>query len=131
MSNLILIRGLPGSCKSTLAKTFDCFHIEADMFFVRNGEYKWFHTGKNHEWCLEMVENCIVIGMDIVISNTFTQIWEMQKYLGLAEEYNYNIRVISCQNEFKNKHSVPEETLKKMKGRWELFPGEEIYKVQL
>ncbi len=44
-TNLILIRGLPGSGKTTFAKelasTFGVKHYEADMFFEVDGVYKF------------------------------------------------------------------------------------------
>ncbi len=41
MKELFLLRGLPGSGKSTLAKSLSDSHIEADMFFMKDGEYKF------------------------------------------------------------------------------------------
>jgi len=41
MSKLILVRGLPGSGKSTFAKTFGCLHVEADMFYIVGGKYRF------------------------------------------------------------------------------------------
>lgn len=41
-TELVLIRGLPGSGKSTMAKVLALVgyqHFEADMFFVRDGTY--------------------------------------------------------------------------------------------
>ena len=41
---LVLIRGLPGSGKSTMAKVLALVgfeHYEADMFFVVNGQYRY------------------------------------------------------------------------------------------
>lgn len=62
MGSLMLIRGLPGSAKSTLAKSFVIYqyqHIEADMYFMKNGEYVFdvnvLHRA--HKWCQETTEN--------------------------------------------------------------------------
>ena len=41
MKELILLRELPGAGKSTLAKRVCNQHIEADMFFMKDGEYKF------------------------------------------------------------------------------------------
>jgi predicted kinase len=41
MKELILLRGLPGSGKSTLAKMICSQHVEADKFYMQDGEYKF------------------------------------------------------------------------------------------
>lgn len=81
-----IIRGLPGSGKSTFAKTFGCFHVEADMFFVRDGEYKWLNTGENHDWCFACFKEAVCRGIDVCVSNTFTTMREMRPYLEFATE---------------------------------------------
>ena len=83
MKTLILVRGLPGSGKSTFAKLLEGKHIETDMFFITNGEYK-FDVSKlkeAHSWCQSMVGSWMSDSEElIVISNTFTQEWEMTPY---------------------------------------------------
>lgn len=45
MLQLVLVRGLPGSGKSTIAKSFiphNFVHLETDMYFINSaGEYKF------------------------------------------------------------------------------------------
>ena len=41
MKELILLRGLPGSGKSTFAEVIGGFRCEADMYFMEDGEYKF------------------------------------------------------------------------------------------
>ena len=51
---MVLIRGLPGSGKSTCARE-DYAHIEADMYFMdAEGNYKY-NPSKAHAWCRKMV----------------------------------------------------------------------------
>ena len=58
----------------------------------------------------------------IVVSNTFTQEWEMQPYLDLAKEYKYQVHSIIVENRHGgvNVHGVPEEKLVQMKDRFEV-----------
>jgi len=53
MKELLLLRGLPGSGKSTLAKLLGGEHIEADMYFMKDGEYHFDGSKLKiaHEWC--------------------------------------------------------------------------------
>lgn len=122
---LFLLRGLPGAGKSTLAKSLGGVHFEADMFFETDGKYN-FNPSKikdAHEWCRDNVELKMSIPSDrIVVSNTFTQGWEMEPYFKLAEEYGYKVYSLIVENrhEGENIHGVPYETLNKMRKRFEV-----------
>jgi predicted kinase len=131
---LTLVRGLPGSGKSTFANWIwaDYAVFEADKYFMVDGEYK-FDPSKlkeAHAWCLNevksrMEENKESQGRyypEITVSNTFTQEWEMQSYIDLANQYGYTIFTIVVENRHGNSsvHNVPEETINKMKNRFEI-----------
>lgn len=129
MPRLIIIRGLPGSGKSTLAKRYGAFHIEADMYHVRNGEYQ-FNKEKQkdaHEWCFNMFSWAIDSGVDVVVSNTFTRVWEFHRYILLAMQHNYDISVIRLESQFGSIHNVPEYVMRGMEERFEDYEGEEVY----
>lgn len=75
--NLYIVRGLPGSGKSTFAKSLGGVNYEADMFFINeNGEYN-FDPSKlkdAHNWCRHKAMDSMKSGEPIVVvSNTFTQ----------------------------------------------------------
>lgn len=126
---LTIIRGCPGSGKSTYAKSLNIFHVEADQYFTNHkGEYNWEGSKVKHahNWCFQTTVNALLSGVDVVVSNTFTRISEMQKYIDFCNAMNISFKVICCKNNFGNVHSVPEETLINMKARWEDFEGEEI-----
>jgi predicted kinase len=95
--NLILVRGIPGSGKSTFSKLLGGEHIETDMFFMKNGKYK-FEPDKlkeAHLWCQQRCMLHMATKTEkIVISNTFTQQWEMDSYFELAKKYEYNVYTV-------------------------------------
>jgi len=131
MSKLTIIRGTPGSHKTTFAKDhFQCLHLEADMFFERDGKYSWNaeSKGANHKWCQETCEKAISMGMDVVVSNTFTTRKEIKPYKDIAEKYGAEFSVIKCIGRSKNTHGVPEDTLRAMTERWEDWDGERVAK---
>jgi predicted kinase len=124
MKELFLLRGLPGSGKSTLANLICKEHLEADMFFTRDGVYK-FDASKlkqAHEWCQETTEGWMLRGYNVAVSNTFTQEWEMEAYYKLAEKYGYRIHSIIVENRHDgvNEHGVPADKLEQMKNRFQV-----------
>jgi predicted kinase len=134
MKKLFIVRGLPGSGKSTFAKALvkhDFLVCEADKYFIVNGEYK-FDASKlkiAHESCRNLVETYMKDSSvndqfyrEIAVSNTFTQEWEMQVYLDLAKQYNYMVFTIIVENRHEgvNQHGVPDDKLKQMKNRFEI-----------
>ena len=82
MKTLYIVRGVPGSGKSTFAQSLDCPVFEADQYFIdsETGEYK-FDGSKiklAHNWCKLRVEQSMEDdSQKIAVSNTFTQEWEM------------------------------------------------------
>ena len=130
MKQLILLRGLPGSGKSTFAKSLGGIHIEADQYFMVKGEYKFDASQlKNaHNYCQSqtrawMTHNGEQIKTDrIIVSNTFTQEWEMDAYFKMAEEFGYQVVCLIVENRHcgVNEHDVPEEKIEQMKNRFEI-----------
>lgn len=123
MSHLIIIRGLPGSGKSTLARKFHGYlHAESDMWMCDNdGKYRFDPKRLKdcHEKCQKTVRHWLDNGNDVVVSNTFSRIWEMQPYLDMP----YEKTVIECQGRFENVHGVPDHTIETMRNRWENYPA--------
>lgn len=134
MKELFLLRGLPGSSKSTLANSIGGHHVEADNYFMDGDEYK-FNASKlkeAHAWCQNVVKVWILNSVPkITVSNTFTQEWEMQPYFDLAEKYGYRAYSLIVENRHGgvNEHGVPEYKLAQMKDRFEvqLLPAKEIH----
>lgn len=137
---LFIIRGLPGSGKTTLAtfmvnSLFRCIEqvgdnegiaISADDFFYNNvgnpGEYNY--DKELQEMAHENAHGRCVHAMNVAkvkyifIHNTFSQPWEVQEYLALANHYGYNVFIIETQNKFQNVHEVPQRVIDTMRARW-------------
>jgi hypothetical protein len=58
----------------------------------------------------------------IVVSNTFTQEWEMKSYFNLAEIHGYTVYSLVVENRHGgvNEHGVPADKLEQMKNRFEI-----------
>jgi adenylate kinase family enzyme len=134
MKKLYIVRGLPGSGKSTFAEALvgsDFLVCEADKYFIVDGEYKFDGTKikQAHEWCKNRVETYMKDSLvndqfyrEIAVSNTFTQEWEMDAYYKLAEQYGYMVFSIIVENRHGgvNQHGVPTDKLEQMKNRFEV-----------
>ena len=126
MKTLILLRGLPGAGKSTLAKAIGGVHFEADMYFVdENGNYNFdgSRIKDAHAWCQNKVRLSMESGVEkIVVSNTFTQEWEMEHYNTLAEVNGYMVHSVIVENRHdgKNLHDCPPENIDKMRARFQV-----------
>ena len=130
MKTLYIVRGIPGSGKSTFAKSIGGVHIEADQFFMMNGKYNFDITKIKlaHKYCQNQTEAWMktdgtqVNNDKIVVSNTFTQEWEMEPYFKLAEKYGYRTFSLIVENRHGgvNEHDVPEDKLELMKNRFEV-----------
>jgi predicted kinase len=125
MKELILLRGLPGSGKSTFAEVIGGFRCEADMFFMEDGEYKFDinRIKEAHRWCKEQCESFMVREKPkVIVSNTFTQEWEMEDYYDLAKRYGYKVTSVILENRHGgvNTHNVPDATLGNMRNRFSI-----------
>jgi predicted kinase len=131
--DLILLRGLPGSGKTTLAKVIlqlpsntEPEVLSADDFFEnKDGEYI-FDASKlkeAHNYCqFRCSERMRQQKSKIVVANTFTQEWEMDEYFKMAERYNYRVHIVIVENRHGNQniHGVPEDKLQQMKDRFQI-----------
>lgn len=121
---LYLIRGLPGSGKSTFAKELadglDCNHFEHDKYlYTEEGEYLWTEKRMAYAYrqCLRDTEATMVDGEPVVVSNVFPTSKSLKNYRKLAEKYGYRVTYIVVENRRGgvNIHDVPQEALEDMR----------------
>jgi len=133
---LYIVRGVPGSGKSTFAKRLvehDFLVCEADKYFIdkETGEYNFDITKIKdaHKFCQDTVEMYMKDSTvndnfyrEIVVSNTFTQEWEMEPYFELANKYGYTVFTVIVENRHGgvNEHGVPDDKIQIMKDRFQI-----------
>jgi len=124
---LFIVRGIPGSGKSTFAEQLapTAQICTADDYHMNDGKYEWKpeNVGKAHGWCQSKVDSLMSGDITpVVVANTSTTMKEMKPYYDLAEKYGYQVHSIVVENRHGgiNVHEVPEETLEKMKNRFEI-----------
>jgi predicted kinase len=126
MKELILLRGIPGSGKTTLSFLFNGAQVSADDYFYNDETGYNFVAAdldKAHKWCQTHVENLMYDGIEtIVVANTFTKEWEMNAYYELAKLNGYRVHSVIVENRHgsRNIHGVPPEKLEQMKNRFEI-----------
>lgn len=129
MATLYIIRGVSGSGKTTLAREMaaklNCRHLEADMYFMReDGTYAFnaVQLPSAHKWCFDQAALEMHLGRDVIVSNTFTRIWEMRNYIDLALERKLKVKIITCTGRYQNTHGLTEEQVEKQRARFQSNP---------
>lgn len=131
-NELVILRAPSGFGKSTYAKKNFPKYIccEADMFFMMDGEYKFDRNklGQAHKLCQDRTKVHLMLGDNVVVSNTSTTAKEVNDYIRIANECKVPYRIIRLIKEFGNVHNVPQTVVEAMKARMQDIPGEEIIK---
>ncbi|XP_004681393.1 PREDICTED: NEDD4-binding protein 2 [Condylura cristata] len=96
---LVLLRGLPGSGKSFLARTLQEDNpsgiiLSTDDYFYINGQYQFDvkYLGEAHEWNQNRAKEAFEKKISpIIIDNTNLQAWEMKPYVALSQKHKYKV----------------------------------------
>lgn len=136
---LIMVRGIVGAGKSTVASAMSCGYpgsvvISADDFFMElsdSGRLEYRFDPKRlsdaHHDCQTRTGFHLENGRTVIVANTFTQRWEMDWYITLAESTGARLIVVDCfdggmSNDIlakKNVHGVPLSVIQSMRDRYE------------
>ena len=121
---LYAIRGLPGSGKTSFAKSLNLNFYEADQYFEKYNNDKFDHKllKKAHQYCYNSVKKELEKGQSAIVSNTMTTEIEVLEYQNLAKELN--IRFISLILENRHDgvsiHNVPKNSIENMKKKFDI-----------
>lgn len=137
-TSIIILRGVPGSGKSFIARNSSEYHNDpsrfaicsADDFFVKDGTYKFIpeFTPDAHAHCLQLFLKVLSEKEIVIVDNTNSQLWEYQIYGYICEilDLEMHILEIPFQSDFiaerywaRNVHSVDRTALYTTLRRWE------------
>ncbi|NXA06927.1 N4BP2 protein, partial [Sapayoa aenigma] len=133
---LVLLRGVPGSGKSYLARNLlednpGGIILSTDDYFYKHGQYHYDPDclGEAHDWNRKRAKEAFEKRISpIIIDNTNIQAWEMKPYVTLAQQFKYKVmfrepdtwwKFKPKELERRNIHGVSKEKIKKMLERYE------------
>ena len=129
---LQIIRGLPGSGKTTLALKMypHLLRLETDMFFYSKGAYR-FTMERNRtavDWFREEVMRLCGYDIDFVVTGVFAAHTERLEFvIEMALIAGYDVYIKTLTTQFKGIHAVPEEHFNAMKATF--LPEKELKKM--
>jgi NEDD4-binding protein 2 len=131
---LVIMRGLPGSGKTTLAKQIageSGLIYSCDDFFTKDGIYT-FNPKKlteSHEWNQQRATISMEKGEPlIIIDNTNTRKWEAKPYVKSAVDNGYEVEFVETNTDWcqdpsmcyeKGNRKVPLRVIERMNRNWE------------
>lgn len=127
---LAIIRGIPGSGKSTaakkLAEQYGLEHFENDAYLYVDGKYVW--TPRSAKWaaqqCFADTMKALRSGKSVVVSNVFVTKSAIDKYVNAAKAIGAQVAVFRATGNYQNIHDVPKQTFNNMKANFADYPGE-------
>jgi 2',3'-cyclic-nucleotide 3'-phosphodiesterase len=135
MRYMIIMRGLPGSGKSTKAKVLadklrNSVILSTDTVFMSGEKYLFCPEvlGMAHQINLAKAAKAVKLGYDVIVDNTNTTWKEIEPYVKVGLEAGYVIEITEPSTAWahnvlecaaKNSHGVPATAIRRMQDRWE------------
>jgi predicted kinase len=114
--HLILIRGIPGSGKTFLARKIlarsNCKHLEVNMYLERDGEWKYDKQSlkEGHIWCSEQAAEYLDTGHNVIVSNCFISEYSMSIYAQIAAMRGAQLTILDAPRawdvDYAEKHNI-------------------------
>lgn len=150
MRDLVLLRGLPASCKSTLIKNLglEAYTLSTDDLRLKIGSFEQTQDGfcipqslnkKVFEYLYSLLEQRMIRGEFTIIDATHVNSKSCSEYRKLAEKYNYNIyfyTVTASLDECLERNSkrvynkVPDSVIIDMYNRFSYDLGQDITEIK-
>jgi len=91
---LVIVRGVPGSGKSTFASLITSFVCTADDHFMKGGKYMFDRNqlGAAHKACIDKCEWGMHTALPVIaVANTSVHAKDLKPYIDLANKYGYKV----------------------------------------
>ena len=135
----IIIRGIPGSAKTTFADLFSSFegckiHSVDNLHLDSNGDFSWNESESSslYKKNLNNFSKDCEKGFPIVISDCVSyKHSHVEDYAEIAKKFGYRSYVVNSEpislssSKKLNSHNVPDEKLKLFYRNWEPWPSSE------
>jgi hypothetical protein len=122
--SLIIVRGLPGTGRTTLSRKWNTTHIpvEASHFFYRQNRRLCFYprlVSLSYQWSLLRTTFHLKQGRNVVVSGRFMQENDLMLYILLGEHFRTNTRILQTQDIGENPHFMTVKHINWMRDHWE------------
>jgi predicted kinase len=119
MKSLIVMRGVPGSGKSTfVSKLVGYTVVSADYYFdVMGNKFDISRLGDAHKLCMKQFLNAIMGGENVVVDNTNINLEDIAPYVAVGPAMDYQIEIDPAIAASRNVHGVPGNTVSSMHKR--------------